>query len=375
MIYFLSDGEPTDPNSSVGINSTEEGNWITFLQSNNVEKVIAVGVGDLNATNAGRLEPIAWSSTETQASSITPPANDPNVLIIDDTDFTQLGATLSATLPNSLSGNVVTESTNGAIPDGFGADGPGAGAGILSITVNGHVYAYGAAANKVTKDGNAFSNGGTLDVDTTLGGHLTFHFTTGSGFNAGDYGYTAPANVNSNQVETFHYVIADGDGDKAEADLKITVQNLNEAPTITSGAAVSVAENTPNTTVVHDAAATDPDGDTITYSLSPGGDNAKFTINSSTGEVRFKTSPNYEAPGMRALTTSTTSQSMPTTATGTMSRSRWRSRSPTSTSSHRTSRRVRPGRSRELVHLDLGVWRGRDRSGWRHHYLLAGRRG
>ena len=65
VIYFLSDGEPTDPNSSVGINSTEEGNWITFLQSNNVEKVIAVGVGDLNATNAGRLEPIAWSSTET----------------------------------------------------------------------------------------------------------------------------------------------------------------------------------------------------------------------------------------------------------------------------------------------------------------------
>ena len=64
VIYFLSDGEPTDPNSSVGINSTEEGNWITFLQSNNVEKVIAVGVGDLNATNAGRLEPIAWSSTE-----------------------------------------------------------------------------------------------------------------------------------------------------------------------------------------------------------------------------------------------------------------------------------------------------------------------
>ena len=50
--------------------------------------------------------------------------------------------------------------------------------------------------------------------------------------------------------------------------------------------------------MAYDANATD-DGentDTLTYSLSAGGDNDKFNINSSTGEVTFKVSPNFEAP-------------------------------------------------------------------------------
>jgi hypothetical protein len=60
------------------------------------------------------------------------------------------------------------------------ADGPGAGAGILSITVDGHLYAYNAGTNAITKDGNPFAGRtGTLDLATTLGGHLTFHFTSG----------------------------------------------------------------------------------------------------------------------------------------------------------------------------------------------------
>ena len=45
----------------------------------------------------------------------------------------------------------------------------------------------------------------------------------------------------------------------------ITVTNVNEAPTITSGAAASFAENAAGT--VYTAAATDPDaGTTLTYS-------------------------------------------------------------------------------------------------------------
>ena len=74
----------------------------------------------------------------------------------------------------------------------------------------------------------------------------------------------------------------------------ITVTNVNEAPTITSGAAASFAENAAGT--VYTAAATDPDaGTTLTYSIS-GADAALFDINATTGAITFKSSPNYEAP-------------------------------------------------------------------------------
>ena len=56
----------------------------------------------------------------------------------------------------------------------------------------------------------------------------------------------------------------------------ISVTNVNEAPTVTSGAAASFAENATGT--VYTAAATDPDaGTTLTYSIS-GADAALFNI-------------------------------------------------------------------------------------------------
>ena len=75
----------------------------------------------------------------------------------------------------------------------------------------------------------------------------------------------------------------------------ITVTNVNEAPTVTSAATASFAEN--GTGTVYTAAATDPDaGTTLTYSIS-GADASLFNINATTGAVTFKSSPNYEAPG------------------------------------------------------------------------------
>src|SRR5207245_7370897 len=44
----------------------------------------------------------------------------------------------------------------------------------------------------------------------------------------------------------------------------LSINDVNEAPTVTSGASASVAENSPASTVVYTAAATDPDaGDSV----------------------------------------------------------------------------------------------------------------
>ena len=78
-------------------------------------------------------------------------------------------------------------------------------------------------------------------------------------------------------------------GARSSADL-----SFNQAPTITSGGAVSVAENQ---TAAQKVTGTDPDaGTTLGYRISGGEDSAKFVINSSTGVLTFASAPDFESP-------------------------------------------------------------------------------
>ncbi|MBE9242670.1 hypothetical protein IQ221_17045 [Synechocystis salina LEGE 00041] len=77
-------------------------------------------------------------------------------------------------------------------------------------------------------------------------------------------------------------------------DVAITVINVNEAPTITSGTTANFAENGIGT--VYTVTATDPESDSITYGLETTGDYLLFDIDSNTGVVTFKTSPDFENP-------------------------------------------------------------------------------
>ena len=123
-----------------------------------------------------------------------------------------------------------------------------------------------------------------FDIDATTG-VITFKSSPN---------YEAPGDAGGNNVYDVNVTASDGTNSTTKA-VAITVTNVNEAPTITSGAAASFAENASGT--VYTAAATDPDaGTTLTYSLS-GADAALFDINATTGAITFKSSPNYEAPG------------------------------------------------------------------------------
>ena len=77
-------------------------------------------------------------------------------------------------------------------------------------------------------------------------------------------------------------------------DVAITVTNANDnSPSFTSPATASVAENQ---TDAYTAIAEDADGDALIYSLS-GTDAGLFTIDATTGEVRFTDAPDFEMPG------------------------------------------------------------------------------
>jgi len=69
--------------------------------------------------------------------------------------------------------------------------------------------------------------------------------------------------------------------------------NNNAAPVITSSDTASAAENT--TSTVYTAAANDADGDTVTFSISGGADEALFMISGAV--VSFVSPPDFENPG------------------------------------------------------------------------------
>ncbi|HEX9448602.1 MAG TPA: cadherin domain-containing protein, partial [Dongiaceae bacterium] len=107
--------------------------------------------------------------------------------------------------------------------------------------------------------------------------------------------FEAPTDNGANNVYDIVVHANDGSIDTTKA-VAITVTNVNEAPVITSGASASTPENVSTATTVYSATATDPDaGTTLTYSIT-GTDAALFNINSSTGAVTFKSSPDFEAP-------------------------------------------------------------------------------
>ncbi|MCA0002309.1 MULTISPECIES: DUF5801 repeats-in-toxin domain-containing protein, partial [unclassified Mesorhizobium] len=279
-IYFLSDG---DPQSGASLDAIEQSSWSNFLASSQVNQVFALGFSDIANTNF-----------------LAQIASRPGDIAEAVTDPTELSSTLAGALPSSASGSILAD--HGLGVDAFGAD----GGHIQSIAIDGTTYTFNGT-NAISLSGalpgaHLLANDGkSIEVSTSAGGKLTFYFADEGIHHAGDYDYTAPVNVNADKIETFHYVLVDGDGDTAGADLQVTVLDIpNAAPVITapnggSDFTISVPENT---TAVTDINATDANGDALTYSLlgTAGTDFAKFSINASTGVLTFISAPNFEAP-------------------------------------------------------------------------------
>ena len=94
---------------------------------------------------------------------------------------------------------------------------------------------------------------------------------------------------------TFILTVSDGKYENStEIVLDILVDEANEPPVFTSSSEpISVTENT--TEVIHTAEASDPEGNTLTYSLD-GSDAEAFSIDSSSGALSFADAPDFENP-------------------------------------------------------------------------------
>ena len=106
--------------------------------------------------------------------------------------------------------------------------------------------------------------------------------------------YESPADSGGDNVYNVQIDASDGNGGTASQNVAITVANVNDVPSFTSGTTANFSEN--GTGTVYTAISTDEDGDTVYYSLVGGADQTLFNLDSSSGELTFKTSPDYESP-------------------------------------------------------------------------------
>ncbi len=103
--------------------------------------------------------------------------------------------------------------------------------------------------------------------------------------------YEKPRDGNKNNVYEVTVVASDGNLESTR-EIEVTVTDINEAPSITGSAAVNYSEN--GTKNVATYSATDPESDGIRWSVK-GTDAARFSI-STTGELSFKSPPDFEKP-------------------------------------------------------------------------------
>ena len=149
----------------------------------------------------------------------------------------------------------------------------------------------------------------TWSLEGTDDGEFDINSSTGALTFKNVPNYESPADNGGNNVYNVTVKVTDnGTPDNFSDTLAVivTVNNVNEAPTITSTGTGFTAPSfmeieydatSPDLSVVT-YTATDPDtqtGNTLTWSKT-GGDAGDFDINSNTGELTFKNAPNFEDP-------------------------------------------------------------------------------
>jgi len=160
--------------------------------------------------------------------------------------------------------------------------------GSASFAENSAGTAYTATGTDPNSDPLTYTLGGVdaarFNINT-ISGAVTFKAAPN---------FEAPTDAGANNVYDITVTAFDGSLSSAAQPVAITVTNVNEAPSITSGGSASFAENATGT--AYTATGTDPDsGTTLTYALG-GVDAARFNLNTSSGAVTFKAAPNFEAP-------------------------------------------------------------------------------
>ncbi|AQZ34139.1 hypothetical protein BHQ29_13145 [Pseudomonas sp. LPH1] len=229
-LYFISDGEPTVGAQGATLTTWIANNWTNFIGDIDED-------GD-SATNNFTAHSVGINFTGSFMGQI---ASDGSVI---NSAPGSLSATLLdlADLGGSVSGDVLAN-------DSLGADGLGR---IESVSVDGQTFSLNDAGNGIEASGAGSTtwsfNAATAELTlNTATGTLKIHL---DGDNVGQFDFAAKGNLSfgpSGQLtQSFTYVVSDGDGDRASADLDICIRGDQSVLVVGSN-----ADDTPNSSVPH----------------------------------------------------------------------------------------------------------------------------
>ena len=228
-----------------------------------------------------------------------------------------LNANANPTSVTALIRNITYQNTNTDDPmpgaksirttltDGDGGTSNGNDVFVTLVATNDDPVITSASSTSVAENQTAVLTVMSTDVD---GGAQTYSLTGGAdqakfsiNSSTGELTFNTapdfenPTDVGTNNVYEVQVTVSDGNGGTDVQLISVTVTDANDAPVITSSSSPSVAENTTGVTTVT-ASDADLPGDTLTYSISGGGDAAKFSINATTGVLSFLAAPDFENP-------------------------------------------------------------------------------
>lgn len=108
--------------------------------------------------------------------------------------------------------------------------------------------------------------------------------------NAATGAYTFTPTANFTGADTFKVVVSDGNGGSVEQDVTVAIAAVNDAPTAETTVSLATEEDA---AVSGSVAASDVDGDTLTWTLAQGPAHGALSINSATGAFTYTPNANY----------------------------------------------------------------------------------
>ena len=243
--------------------------------------------------------PVGWVVRNVSA---TDPGNDPLTYSITGNAFAVGSSSGEITVARGLDHETTSRySLTVSASDGYG----GVGTATVNITVGDvnepPVFSSGTFEFDVREDAPVGWVVRSVSADDPENDPLTYSITEGNtgnafavGSSSGEITVARGLDYDITPLYLLTVTARDGNGGVGTGYVDITVEEVNQAPTITGGSSfVTYPEN--STYVVSTYTASDPDGHNVAWTLS-GNDRARFSIDADSGQLSFRAPPDFEVP-------------------------------------------------------------------------------
>ena len=195
-----------------------------------------------------------------------------------------------------------------------------------------------SSAFTVAENANNGTTVGTVAATDPENDRLTFSITAGNtrnafAINASSGAITVAGTLDHETTPSYTLTVRASDGSLSNmANFTVNVTDVNEAPMVTAqNAAFTVTENAANGTAVGTVAATDPESDRLTFSITAGNTGNAFAINASSGVITVVRTLDYETTPTYTLTVRAADASLSGTANFTVNVTNVNDNAPTIT--------------------------------------------